>query len=252
MLFFVRFDVTQPANVGNEDLIAIWMREAEAAIGAMDAGAVPHLWKVAGQRVVLGVVDVPIGRGPRPRARRPADHPRDGPRHEDRGVADLRLPHVRRGPQRGRATGTPSRGLTAATAPAAARLLLGGRAAALALALRAAALGVQAPRARGLRRLRRAAHARDLERARQPAGQPLERERAVARLAARVLRDRAHDRPAARRRRAPSGRRRACPTPRRRSSPRSATRSCWRAGRRAPTSGWPAGRPRRAGSRRRG
>ena len=59
MLFFVRFDVTQPANVSNEDLIGIWMREAEAAIGAMDAGAVPHLWKVAGQRVVLGVIDLP-------------------------------------------------------------------------------------------------------------------------------------------------------------------------------------------------
>jgi|tagenome__1003787_1003787.scaffolds.fasta_scaffold19882689_2 muconolactone delta-isomerase len=59
MLFFVRFDVTQPANVGNEDLIATWIREAEAAVGAMDAGAVPHLWKVAGQRVVLGVVDLP-------------------------------------------------------------------------------------------------------------------------------------------------------------------------------------------------
>ena len=59
MLFMVRFDVTQPANVGNDDLIAIWLREAEAAIGAMDAGAVPYLWKVAGQRVVLGVVDVP-------------------------------------------------------------------------------------------------------------------------------------------------------------------------------------------------
>ena len=53
MLFFVRFDVTQPANVGNKDLVETWRREAEAAIGAMDAGAVPHLWKVAGQRVVL-------------------------------------------------------------------------------------------------------------------------------------------------------------------------------------------------------
>ena len=59
MLFFVRFDVTQPANVSNKDLIKTWIREAEAAIGAMDAGAVPHLWKVAGQRVVLGVVDAP-------------------------------------------------------------------------------------------------------------------------------------------------------------------------------------------------
>jgi muconolactone delta-isomerase len=59
MLFFVRFDVTQPATVSNEDLVAIWKREAVAAIGAMDAGAVPHLWKVAGQRVVLAVVDLP-------------------------------------------------------------------------------------------------------------------------------------------------------------------------------------------------
>ena len=59
MLFFVRFDVTQPSNVSNDSLIATWIREAEAAVGAMDAGAVPHLWKVAGQRIVLGVVDVP-------------------------------------------------------------------------------------------------------------------------------------------------------------------------------------------------
>ena len=59
MLFFVRFDVTQPANVSNDELIATWCREAEAAVGAMDAGAVPHLWKVAGQRVVLGVIDLP-------------------------------------------------------------------------------------------------------------------------------------------------------------------------------------------------
>ena len=59
MLFFVRFDVTQPSNYSNEQLVATWVREAEAAIGAMDAGAVPHLWKVAGQRVVLGVIDLP-------------------------------------------------------------------------------------------------------------------------------------------------------------------------------------------------
>ncbi len=59
MLFLVTFDVTQPANVSNDELIAIWIREAEAAIGAMDAGAVPYLWKVAGQRKVVGVVDVP-------------------------------------------------------------------------------------------------------------------------------------------------------------------------------------------------
>jgi muconolactone delta-isomerase len=59
VLFFVRFDVTQPDTVSNRDLIDTWKREAEAAIGAMEAGAVTHLWKVAGQRVVLGVVDLP-------------------------------------------------------------------------------------------------------------------------------------------------------------------------------------------------
>jgi len=33
MLFFVRFGVTQPANVGNQDLVETWRREAEAAHG---------------------------------------------------------------------------------------------------------------------------------------------------------------------------------------------------------------------------
>jgi muconolactone delta-isomerase len=57
--FFVRFDITQPDLVSNDDLVAIWRREAEAALGAKEAGAVVHLWKVAGQRVVLAVVDFP-------------------------------------------------------------------------------------------------------------------------------------------------------------------------------------------------
>jgi muconolactone delta-isomerase len=57
--FFVRFEVTQPANVSNADLVAIWQREAAAALGAIEAGAIKHAWKVAGQRVVLGVVEVP-------------------------------------------------------------------------------------------------------------------------------------------------------------------------------------------------
>ena len=59
MLFFVRFDVAQPTTVTNEDLVDTWKREAEAAIGAIEAGAVKHMWKVAGQRVVFVVVDLP-------------------------------------------------------------------------------------------------------------------------------------------------------------------------------------------------
>jgi muconolactone delta-isomerase len=59
VLFFVRFDITQPANVTNSEIVGIWQREAKAALGAMEAGAVKHLWKVAGERVVFAVVDLP-------------------------------------------------------------------------------------------------------------------------------------------------------------------------------------------------
>jgi muconolactone D-isomerase len=59
MLFFVRFDVRQPDALPNADLVETWKREATAALGAKQAGAVVHLWKVAGQRVVLAVVDMP-------------------------------------------------------------------------------------------------------------------------------------------------------------------------------------------------
>jgi muconolactone D-isomerase len=59
MLFFVRFEITQPANVGNGDLVEIWKREAAAALAGMKAGVVKHLWKVAGQRSVLAVLDFP-------------------------------------------------------------------------------------------------------------------------------------------------------------------------------------------------
>jgi muconolactone delta-isomerase len=59
MLFFVRFDVHQPESMSNRELTEIWDREADAALAAMDAGAVVHLWKVSGQRVVLGILDFP-------------------------------------------------------------------------------------------------------------------------------------------------------------------------------------------------
>ena len=59
MLFFVRFDVHQPEELPNADLVETWRREAKAALDAKAAGAVTHLWKVAGQRVVLGVIDLP-------------------------------------------------------------------------------------------------------------------------------------------------------------------------------------------------
>jgi muconolactone D-isomerase len=59
MLFFVRFDVRQPDDMSNREFTEMWDREADAALGAMEVGAVVHLWKVSGQRVVLGVLDLP-------------------------------------------------------------------------------------------------------------------------------------------------------------------------------------------------
>jgi muconolactone delta-isomerase len=59
MLFFVRFDIHQPEGMSTRELIEIWDREADTALGAMEAGAIKHAWKVSGQRVVLAVCDFP-------------------------------------------------------------------------------------------------------------------------------------------------------------------------------------------------
>jgi muconolactone delta-isomerase len=59
MQFFIRFDVRQPDDMSNRELIEMWDRETDAALAAMEAGAVTHLWKVAGQRVVIGVLELP-------------------------------------------------------------------------------------------------------------------------------------------------------------------------------------------------
>ena len=59
MLFMVRFDVTQPAGMSQQELWETWDREAKAALAAMEAGAVKGLWKVGGQRVVFALCDFP-------------------------------------------------------------------------------------------------------------------------------------------------------------------------------------------------
>jgi muconolactone delta-isomerase len=57
--YFVQFDVRQPTDMSREQLYAIWLEEARAALGAVDAGMVTNLWKVVGQRSVFAVLDVP-------------------------------------------------------------------------------------------------------------------------------------------------------------------------------------------------
>uniref|UniRef100_A0A7C2WRF3 MIase like protein n=1 Tax=Thermorudis sp. TaxID=1969470 RepID=A0A7C2WRF3_9BACT len=60
-LFFVRATVTPPADMPGRTLYEIWDREARASLEAMEAGAIKGLWKVAGQRVVVGILDPPGG-----------------------------------------------------------------------------------------------------------------------------------------------------------------------------------------------
>ncbi len=53
MLFHVDFHVEYGAKMSQQDLFAIWSREAEAALGAKQAGVVVDLWKCVGERRVI-------------------------------------------------------------------------------------------------------------------------------------------------------------------------------------------------------
>ena len=57
MLFFVNVRV-DPKNLSFDQMWDVWEKEAEAAIAARSSGKIVNLWKVAGQRRVLAIVDV--------------------------------------------------------------------------------------------------------------------------------------------------------------------------------------------------
>lgn len=58
MLFLLDFTVDYPTSMGQKDLFEIWAKEAEAALAAKKAGTIVDLWKCAGTRRVIAVVDV--------------------------------------------------------------------------------------------------------------------------------------------------------------------------------------------------
>ena len=58
MLYLLDFQVEYPAGMSQKDLFGIWSKEAEAALGAKQAGAVVDLWKCVGERRVVAVVEV--------------------------------------------------------------------------------------------------------------------------------------------------------------------------------------------------
>jgi muconolactone D-isomerase len=58
MLFHLDFHVEYPADMSQKELFGIWAEEADAALGAKQAGVVVDLWKCVGERRVVAVVEV--------------------------------------------------------------------------------------------------------------------------------------------------------------------------------------------------
>ena len=58
MLYHLDFKVEYSAAMSQRDLFTIWAKEAEAALGAKQAGIVVDLWKCVGARRVIAVVNV--------------------------------------------------------------------------------------------------------------------------------------------------------------------------------------------------
>ena len=59
MLFMLKANIAKPANVSNKEFYSVWRQESEAALGAVKAGAIKGIWKVAGRPIILAVIDVP-------------------------------------------------------------------------------------------------------------------------------------------------------------------------------------------------
>ena len=58
MLFLLDFQVEYGADMSQQDLIAIWATEADAALGAKQKGVIIDLWKCVGERRVVAIVQI--------------------------------------------------------------------------------------------------------------------------------------------------------------------------------------------------
>ncbi len=58
MLYLLDFNVEYPVKMTQKELFSIWSEEADAALGAKEAGVVVDLWKCVGQRRIVAVVNV--------------------------------------------------------------------------------------------------------------------------------------------------------------------------------------------------
>ena len=58
MLFMIKLYLSKPANATNKEFYGLWLKEADSALGALKAGVVKGLWKVASAPEVIAVLDV--------------------------------------------------------------------------------------------------------------------------------------------------------------------------------------------------
>jgi len=58
MLFMLRAYISKPDNISNKEFYGVWVKESEAALAAVKAGAIKAIWKVAGRPEVIAVLDV--------------------------------------------------------------------------------------------------------------------------------------------------------------------------------------------------
>lgn len=58
MLFMLQVTVRKPADMTNAEFYKLWVEEAETAMGAVRAGVIKSIYKVAGEPHVIAIVEV--------------------------------------------------------------------------------------------------------------------------------------------------------------------------------------------------
>ena len=61
MLLMFKARINKPADMSNKDFYTVWRKEAEAALGAKEAGVIKGIWKVAGKPEVVVIMEVESG-----------------------------------------------------------------------------------------------------------------------------------------------------------------------------------------------
>jgi muconolactone delta-isomerase len=58
MLFMLQAQIAQPVGMSNKEFYGVWLKEAEAAVAALQAGAIKALYKVPGKPAVVAILEV--------------------------------------------------------------------------------------------------------------------------------------------------------------------------------------------------